>query len=257
MWALFLILNIINPAWAFPKNIEVVENVVIGREISVPGDRLCHDGVHIYFRSQEDCQKTNIEHSCRSQFIAPIRQAEVISIDENKKIYRFFDVPKSYEVRTYNPDERGYFDLVARQTHSIPFCSGAEPREPVIVFEQREGTPEELPFLQRLFNFGVTVINTGFGPLKSLHMLNQESHELDFIDYRYHTNIRSPLCVDDPIHENLIQQISGEYSGGGVRFFNINLLQNISGEIILPTNQDVLETNPEDYLLDCLPSVSL
>lgn len=257
MTIIFILLTLFSQGWASSRPIFLVEHVVIGRNISVPGDKLCHDGVDLFFKSRQDCLDGDYDHSCRSLFIAPLRQSERIFFDRTRRVFRFFNVVTSYNSYTYVEGESGDYVNKSTQTHTIPFCAELPQKEPTIVYSERQASSNELPFLNNLFKQGITSINTGFGPLLNLRMVNQQYHQLRLISWIQRGNIKSPLCIEGEHHTNLVNKISGEYSGGGVRFLNINLLQNISGQISLPPNETADDTPPDEYHFGCIPTETI
>lgn len=244
-------------AWTSFGDITIVDHIVIGRNISVPGDQLCQDGVNVYFKDSKYCYLENYDHSCRTNFIAPLRQAERIYTQKNYHVFRFYNVRTKYKSYFFKMDKNGDFFHEKTTSHEMPFCEDLPVQKTTIVYSERYALREERPFVENLINKGITSINTSFGPLLNLHMVNQDYHQLSFLSFMDRTNIRSPLCIEGDYHRDLIKQLSGEYSGGGFNILNINLLQSLSGEIVLPENQSVNSTNPSKYTFECVPTLTI
>ena len=203
-------------------------NVVIGRDISVPGNLLCNDGVFIYYKNKESCAKSG-KKNCTNLSIGPINQAERIYIDKDISITQFYKVSLVYEKKTYSRTQAG------RKKTSIdvkvPYCVNRDILKPSNVFTEREASDEEIPVLASLYLNGMDAINTPFGPVKSIKKINYESHDIRKLPLLMLTNIRSPFCGEPNVLKYL-EKISGEYSGNGWRRANMEYLQGTSGEVV-------------------------
>lgn len=220
-------------SWA--NRYAVYEHIVISQDITVSAHRLCQDGVYIYFLSKKQCQKTEGLFDCEKGLrIAPISFVEKVftELGSQKSITQFFKIKTQYSYQEFDIS-RGYTDkLLSIHSETLPFCMSRPKQEAVTIGDWRYASNQkEKNLVESLFRSNLTLVNTPFGNMASLKNLPSDSY-LNPWREEPAAELKTPFC-NKTVSENQIWKLSGEYTGNGVRGFEIQKLQDISSRVYI------------------------
>jgi len=224
----------------------VTQHVLLKKDLSVAGSRLCHDGMNVYFRDQDQCREHNelMEEygipavECSDQPIVPIKEMEAIHLSEtNQRLYRFFVVDLYYEteLRQVHPD--GKSDPVVTG-HHIQECNDPQrpTRFPEAVWSTRQASTNELQTLENLFTSNFQVIHAPKGEIRDMLFTEPFLWASDVSPSYAGVMIGSPLC--DSEFRDSFQKAGGEITGTGRAQFDFLTLEELSDPLTSsPRNQ--------------------
>lgn len=242
------------------SDIVIADHVLIQRNLSYSGDRLCQDQKYIYFKDEKSCQLENSEFSdCSDLKIAPIRQLEQIRYRYDSSVFRIFRINLEYRIRTYRKDESGENSYTLSEnfkTKGVEFCGDDRPvQQAEVVTSSRDAYDElESSKLEDLDESGFSVFVSASGPIYSFEMVDQEGLNLSGFDRVNHSlfdlEISSPLCTRrfDPRDLHLV---GGEFSGNSMPRGLFDRIYRFSDPIILKTEVSggaVLECSVQEWI---------
>ena len=194
--------------------------IILKKDLSVSGDRICHDGKHVYFKSVKVCDEHNelmAEHgieavACNDQPLAPLKAVEQIHLSPDNRMFRFFAVDIYYESRIRGVSETCTTEAI-RSEHILDVCDPeVHPTQfPETIWRDRNATAEETEFLEKLVDNGFGVINSPAGTLTNL--LFAEPVFFDFLRRGSFSSfsIGSPMCNSE--FADYFQKAGGEFTG--------------------------------------------
>ena len=236
---------------------EVFEHIVLSQDITVSAHRLCQDGLFIYFKNRQECERTPIPFICDGDLrVVPIRSVEKIYLEQGgPDVTRFYEVQTDYSYESYLKKENGDDVLLKKETKTIPMCEDRELYEPENVGEWRYvESKEELEILESLLVAGHKLINTPFGSLERIRNL-----DLDHLKKpkERRVQVNTPFC-NKTVPTAMVWQMSGEHTGNGVMDFNVGGLQSLSKPMYIERERKVWDPKTQQtrivYDLTCQPT---
>ena len=231
----------------------VFENIVLKQNLITSAHRLCQDGLFIYFKSIEQCERAKSDIDCaKSLKIVPIQSAEKIYTSlGGPSLTRFFQVQLEYRHRLYEIEENKEDKLIFDLTRRLPYCEGRERHKTQNVGTWRYPESDSEKFLiTSMIDSGLTLINTpigDFGKIKNIGVNDYYDKE------KKRVLLKTPFC-NKGVSSDQIYLMSGEYSGtGSVR---VGSLQSISMQMYLKETYYVVDEEKKEfvprYLFSCV-----
>ncbi len=233
-------------------------HVVIGKQLSVAGHQLCHNGSTLFFKDLSSCEDHNFgigvlsqlrPISCQGLILGSIKQVEKINFD-GQEVVRFYNVDIVYEeiIETAYPNKSDkIIKNTTRRLKQVELCSDLGTDDVLLAMNEISERParnEEIPFLNRLVGNGIHLINQPAGLLTDFNFIDPEVAASSNVPERFRgATVRSPQCeiqgggdvVFKASGENsgngIVTQASGENSGNGWSLINTDYLQSLSGQI--------------------------
>ena len=213
----------------------VANHILINRDLSYPGDLLCHNNIYLFFKSENACKIANSDPAdCSNLLISPIRQLERIDLNKSQQswITRFYRIETKYKVVVFEKEALDSYKFSKEIDTSVGLCTFTPIAKENEIIETRRPTydKQESQLLKNLFDSGIDVINSPEGYIFDLDFANFESANIDTNRIEFETlsaNIRSPRCnaLLDP---DLIHLLGGEVSGNGVSPEQFDWIENFS-----------------------------
>ncbi|MEO0335395.1 MAG: hypothetical protein AAF202_03320 [Pseudomonadota bacterium] len=246
--------------------------VLLQRDLSVSGERICHDGRQIFFKDNQVCEKHNeimSEHgiepvACDGKPLAPLKGVEQINMPEGEKLFRFFAVDIYYEMRL-----RGVSETCSTETVEIEkiieVCdSETHPTQwPETIWSERDAVEgEEAEFLNTLVTSGFGIFNAPAGHLDSL--LFSKPRTWDFLSNGQPESVvmRSPQC--DPEFQELFHRAGGEFTGTSRELMDPFKLETYSSPLLSDqltkqsnTEGKIVKSSTEDILCNYETDISI
>jgi hypothetical protein len=186
-------------------SIKLVSNIRLTEGLSVAGNWVCHDGLYIYFDSEDSCKESNrsennlYKHNCTGSLeIIPVREIEFIHVNtaENEFLTRFYKVATEYTEQTITMNRADFsklseinsMDEIGFQASNITskeisLCKGRHIYPPTnILADEREGSVKEKYLAKALIDADLPIVNSPYGrteaisvaiPLRHSSPLNQ------------------------------------------------------------------------------------
>jgi hypothetical protein len=222
-----------NPCFA--TEYSVYDHIVISQKLTVSAHRLCQDGLFIYFKSVNECNKSEIFSVCEDGLkIAPIRYVEKVYADVGgQSVTQFFQIKTKFQKRVYSLNENKKDEMIFKENADLPYCMDKEIYEPANVGNWRYAdSDDEKSVIESLNNSGHTLINSPYGQMIAVKNLKSEFSDIELLNVLLKSNLKSPFCNTQVTKDN-IWKMSGEYTGNGYEGFSIDGLQNISSELFV------------------------
>ena len=173
--------------------IRMVSNIRLTENLSVAGNWICHDGLHIYFNSEDSCKDSNksdnnlYKHNCTGSLeIIPIRELEFIYINAERQKFmtRFYKVSTDYNQQKVTLSKSDYERLAEIRSLSeieykvseieeleVATCENRRLYPPTnILAEERDGSTREKYISQALLKAGLPIVNSPFGRTESISL---------------------------------------------------------------------------------------
>jgi hypothetical protein len=202
-------------------------NVVLTRDLSVDGGKICHDGNHIYYKSTKECIADGKMSLCNDRAIAPIHQVERIILADDIYVTQFYKVRLDYK-RIEKTDQTTKRRVAYKKVQA---CKDRPRVTAENILQERWATQEEYPYLYALLKNEIYVINSPKGEVRSLKAVNLDRHDPSTLGVFSKINLRSPHCDSSPIFTEYVMKLGGEYSGNGWNKANMQHLQESSSQI--------------------------
>lgn len=199
------------------------DHVLLGRELSVAGHRLCHDGMHMYFKTEEQCRLHNSTMEphgfetldCSDLKLTPVNEIEQIKLTElGPSVYRFFTVDLFYRQEAREVSHMGQSEAVVTE-HYVQVCDEFDSTRPTVfpenVWTQRNAAEEELDMLNELYQAGFEIIHSPAGVIENLLFADPILWSRSFANDMTKFSLGSPLCNDE--FYSYFQKIGGEITG--------------------------------------------
>lgn len=238
--------------------------ITLQKDLSVAGDKICHDGVHVFFKNSKTCSEHNnlmaplgIEPvSCIEKPLTALKSVEEITLASGDTVYRFFAVDIYYESRLRGVSETCTTESIPRE-HILDVCEPtSRPTQfTKTIWSQRAASQSETPFLRDLHASGLKVINSPEGIQDSVRFMNPVLWDLPSGRANPSNFIRSPNCNSE--FQRYFQSVGGEFTGTSRAQLDLFLLQDYSSPLtkqtlspgsLVKTSSTSVQCNPETDL---------
>lgn len=209
-----------------------IETLLLTQDISVLGNRICHDNAYIYFKDAAQCRGADVDIDCNGDLeITPIRAHEKIRArfteDGVSKVYevnRIFQAPISYKVKVYVQPKGGFAQYVGEEEALVPLCCNQtsdaneckrrpQPEGTVVGDFRMAQTDEEAAIVRAMHQVGLDYVVSPAGGVDIISNLGYaDLVKRDDFDKKVPV-VSTPYC-NERVNAPVIL-IGGEDSGGG------------------------------------------
>jgi len=219
---------------------KIFSPVRVSQNIVVSPRHLCHDGLYLYFKNEEDCKDAAVSGiNCTDKSsIVPLRSTEDVYPTEysDEFITRFYHIDLNYLYQEVIPNTSL---VLFSEMRKIPYCENRERQQTKNIRSARVAQGEnERIFVQSIIdqaeanqNEEFLIINTPVGNMPSFELLGYTDPYITVEQQYENAIVKTPFCSD--FAKDMIWQMSGEYTGSGNRDLKPASLQTVSRPLYL------------------------